>query len=214
MVHARKTTVHMPGLFHRLVERLRGREQLLVRAGTGFPLLLITYPSGKEWVARELETAYAHTLPGLRQDTLSLYANALAAAPTMVVVLLRPLNPCGCLGHHHPRGTESRLTRRLAADLGSSVGEIDLAYEGIRAWTPLPLSSLAAGDLGDKLDTLHWEAALLAVLLHELDHLAFPQKNEREIRTTSNQFYTATMQELVMRESGLRYGMAVPPPRP
>jgi hypothetical protein len=58
---------------------------------------------------------------------------------------------------------------------------------------------------------MHFEAAILAVLLHELHHLAFPDKNEREIRITSNQFYTDVMRELVMRESGHDYGMATPP---
>jgi hypothetical protein len=210
----RRHRIRPPSLLQGLLERIRGREQLLVRPGPGLPLLLITYPRGKDAVARKLETAFAHALPALRKDILAPYAATLAAAPAMVVVLLRSSNPCGCLGHHHPRGTESRLTRRLAADLGSDVGEIDLAYEGIRAWAPQPLSSLATGDLGGKLPGLHFEAAILTVLLHELDHLAFPKKRERDIRTTSNQLYASIMEELVLRESGRGYGMASPPPRP
>lgn len=205
-------SLHPPGLLHRLVERIRGREQLLVRPGAGFPLLLITYPRGKESVARQLEVTYAHTLPALPKEIREPYAAVLAALPAMIVVLLRPLNPCGCLGHYHPQGTESRLTRRLSADLGSPVGELDLAYEAIRGWEPQPLSSLAAGDLGQTLSELHFEAALLAVLLHELHHFAFPDKNEREIRVTSNQFYTDAMREFVMRESGHDYGLTAPPP--
>ena len=35
-----------------------------------------------------------------------------------------------------PPGTESRLARRLMADTGRRVGEIDLAVEAIRSWEP------------------------------------------------------------------------------
>jgi len=206
--------VHLPGLFHRLLERIRGWEQRLVRGSGEHPLLLLSYPRGKEEAAREVEIAYTHTLPALGAETVAPYAKVLAALPVMVVVLLRPVNPCGCLGHHHPAGIESRLTRRLAAELGSNVGEIDLAYEAIRDWRPQPLSSLAAGDLGESLEALHFQAALLAVLLHELEHLAFPEKKERAIRGASNEFYSEVMRELVAREGGTGYGMAGPPPRP
>ncbi len=207
---AGSSLVHPPSLVQRLVERVRGREQLLVRPGEGLPLLLLTYPGGKEAVARDVETAFAHTLPRLPQHILEPYLDTLAALPVMVVLILRPLNACGCLGHHHPPGTESRLARRLSADLGSGVAEIDLAYEAIRKWEPHPISSLAAGSLGGRLAALHFEAALLAVLLHELEHIAFPERKERDIRTTSNEFYANLMQHLVLRESGEGYGMSSP----
>ena len=206
--------VHPPGLIQRLIERIRGREQLLVRPTTEHALMLITYPRGKERIARQLEAFYTRSLPALPKDIIQPYSATIEALPAMIVVLLRPLNPCGCLGHCHPRGTESRMTRRLSADLGSEVGEIDLAYESIQAWEPQPLSSLAAGDLGHRLHELHFEAASLSVLLHELHHLAFPDSNEREIRQTSNQLYTDIMRELVMRESGHDYGMTMQRPTP
>ncbi len=202
--------VHPPGLLQRLLERIRGREQLLVRAGEGFPLLLLTYPTGGADVAHTVETAFLHTLPRLPQHILAPYAETLAALPVMVVVILRPVNACGCLGHHHPPGTESRLARRLSMDLGRRVAEIDLAYEAIRAWEPHPISALAVGDLGGRRPAFRFEAALLAVLLHELEHIAFPQRKERDIRTTSNEFYANLMQELVRRESGAGYGMSSP----
>lgn len=206
----RKGAAHPPSILQRLVERIRGRDQLLVRPGEGLPLLLITYPRGQQSVARELEVVFAHTLPRLPGKLFEPYAATLAALPVMVVVILRPLNTCGCLGHYHPRGTESRLARRLETDLGSQVGEIDLAYEEIRKWEPQPISSLAIGCLGGKLPALHFRAALLAILLHELEHLAFPDIPERDIRTTSNDFYSSLMRELVLRESGKTYGMASP----
>ncbi len=213
--HRHVRRIRPRGILAAAVDRLRGRSQLLVRAGDDRPLLLLSYPRGADAEAREIEAAYAHTFRRLSPATRGMYESLLAAAPSMVVVLLRALNPCECLGHHHPRGAESRLARRLAADLNEPIAEIDLAYEGIRRWQPEPLSSLAAGELGERLAALHFQAAALAVLLHELEHLVFPDRSEQEIRTRSNHFYTAVMAELVAEESGAAYGMASsPPPRP
>ena len=189
------------------MERIRGREQLLVRPTTDLPLLLITYPRGKESVARRLETLYTHRVRGLPAEIIAPYVETLRRLPVMIVVQLRPTNPCGCLGHHHPRGTESRLARRLAADFNSEVAEIDLAYDSIRDWRPQPLSSLAVEDHGDRFGLLHFEAALLAVMLHELHHMAFPEAVEREVREKSNQLYTNLLKQSVGEESGHEYGM-------
>ncbi len=212
MIRWRRPEYHTPGLLRRLLERLRGREQKLVRAAGEGPILLLSFPTGAAAVAEEVEAAYIHTLPSVSPATLGPYVRTLGRLPVLVVVLLRPLNPCGCLGHHHPRGAESRLARRLIADLGSPVGEIDLAWEAIRRWQPRPLASLAAVGFEDRLAEVHFSAALLAVLLHELDHVAFPDKPEREIRANSNQFYSALMDDLVLNEYGRRYGMAAPSP--
>jgi hypothetical protein len=102
----------------------------------------------------------------------------------------------------------------LASDLGSATGEIDIAYEGIREWQPQPLSSMALGDMGGRLASLHVRAATVAVLMHELEHLAFPDAPERETRGRSNALYSAVMSELVAAESDSGYGMASSPPRP
>ena len=207
----RASHVHPPGWFQRLADRIRGREQLLVRAGDDMPLLLISYPKGSPEAAAAVETGYAHTLRALAPQLRARYQEVLLSLPPLVVVVLRTRNACGCLGHHHPRGAESRLTRRLAEDLGSQVGEIDLAYEGIREWRPQPLSSMALGELGGRGEALHCLAATLAVLLHELEHLAYPDRSEREIRARSNDFYAAAMEDLVSGETNLDFGMAAPP---
>lgn len=190
------------------MDRVRGREQKLVRAGDDIPLLLISYPRGSQGVASELESVYARMLGLLPDATLAPYREMLASLPAVVVVLLRATNPCDCLGHHHPKGTESRLTRRLAADLGSEVGEIDLAFECIRRWSPQPISSMAAGISERQLAGVHFQAALLAVLLHELQHLAFPQQSEREVRMASDRLYSEVMQQLLLSEFGIGYGMS------
>jgi len=206
--------VHPRGLLESLLERLRGREQRLVRASAEMPLLLLSYPRGGRAVAHEIEVAYAHTWLRLAPETRAPYQPILLALPALVVVLLRPRNLCDCLGHRHPRGAESRQTRRLASELGSAVAEIDLAYEAIRRWQPQPLSAMAASQLGQGFEGLHFQAAVLAVLLHEFEHLAIPDSAEAETRRRSNWLYGRVMQELV-EEAGAVYGMASPlPPRP
>jgi hypothetical protein len=203
----RVARVHMPGMLARLRERVRGREQRLVRGVVSGPLLLLSFPRG-EAAAQEVEAAYARLLPSLPREIRSRYEEVLGRMPALVVVLLRPRNPCGCLGHHHVKGAESRLTRRLRSDLGDSVGEVDLAWEAIRDWQPLPLSAMAAEASGEPLQRLHFGAALLAVLLHEMEHLAFPDKAEREVRASSNEFYSVVMEELVRQSGGPGYGMS------
>ncbi len=200
--------IHPPGLLSRLLEWLRGRRQRLVRAGEGMPLLLLSYPAGSESAAGLVETAYSRTLGGISPQVRGPYQELWPALPALVVVLLRPRNPCGCLGHHHPAGTESRLARRLAADLGHAVAEIDLAYQAIEDWQPEPLASLGVGAAPARLRPLHFQAAVLAVLLHEMEHLAFPQRGERQILARSREFYAQAMRELVSGELGRDYGMA------
>lgn len=204
-MHARRKGVHAPGLIRRMLEAFEGREQKLVRGPAAWPLLLLSYPAKHSQIAEEIQDAWLHTLPALRSPLAAAYREMLPRLPAMVVVVLRPHNPCTCLGHHHPRGTESRLTRRLAADMGGDVGEIDLAWEAIRMWRPQPLSSLAAGDA---FETLHFRVALLAVLLHELEHLAYPDHNERRVRRASDEFYSAVMDELLSQDGVTRFGMS------
>ncbi|MBI3680722.1 MAG: hypothetical protein HY235_10025 [Acidobacteria bacterium] len=197
--------VHSPGLVRRWLEQLRGREQMLVRGPADLPLLLVSYPPGGQTVAEELRDVWLHTLPSLHSSVVDPYREMLLRLPALVVVLLWRRNLCTCLGHHHPRGTESRLTRRLAGDVGSEVGEIDLAWESIRRWRPQPLSSLAAGA---KFELLHFRIAMLTVLLHELEHLAYPDRRERAVRHSSDEFYTEVLSELLRQEGAGAFGMA------
>jgi hypothetical protein len=199
--------VHLPTAWQRLMERLRGRDQRLVRPGEGYPLFLLSFGKGHSDAIDEIETIFAHRLPSLPHRILEPYVDTIANLPAMVVVILRPRNPCGCLGHYHPRGTESRLCRRISADLANPVGELDLAYQAIRGWEPHPISALATGGLDGRLVELRFEAALLAVFLHELQHVAFPDRGERDIRGASNNLYMEIMQELVSQEGGTTYGL-------
>jgi hypothetical protein len=199
--------VHDPGHVHRLLEWLRGSEQTLVRGAKDWPLLLLRYPRGGRAVAAELREAWLHTLPALASPLAASYREMLGRLPALVVVLLRERNVCTCLGHHHPQGTESRLTRRLAADVGGEVGEIDLAWESIRQWQPNPLSALAAAVAEPSFARLQFRTAMLTVLLHELEHLAYPDRGEGAVRMASDAFYSEVLNELLAQEGPGQYGM-------
>jgi hypothetical protein len=210
MFHWRKRAIHSPGLWQRFLDAVRERRQRLVRTSDRSPFLLISFPAQADGVAADLAAAYAHTLPALSAELRQRYHMLWEKLPPLVIVQLRPRNVCGCLGHHHPRGSESRLARRLQDELSSPVGEIDLAYESIREWRPQPLSSLAVSDLGERLEEIQFQAGLLAVMLHELDHLAYPDRPEKQVRSTSDAFYTELMRELIREEAGANYGMSPP----
>ncbi len=213
MPRAHRPRVRLPGFLELLSQKLRGQKQTLVRATAELPLLLLSYPPAGAEAAEVLAAAYAHTLPILPADVAASYTPTFKKLPSMVVIQLRRRGACDCLGHFHPPGTESPLARRLANEFGSSVGEIDLSYEGIRQWRPMPLAALAAGDLGKRLDDYHYAAALLTVLVHELEHLAFPGHAEKGIRQASNRFYEDVMRELAGSESPSGYGMSAQPRR-
>ena len=209
-----RPTIHPPGLLARVLDKLRGRDQLLIRAGDDLPLVVAGYPRGHEAFATSLQSSLSGIYHSLSRQLREGYADTLATVPSLVVAVLRLRNACGCLGHHHRRGTESRLSRRVAADTGREVGEIDLAVEAIREWDPLPLSDLAAidpsrfgRDAEADLEYYRFHIALLAVFLHELEHLAFPGRAEKPIRDHSNEFYAVAMNELVTRQFGVAYGI-------
>ncbi len=197
-----------PPLWRQILSQIRGRDQLLVRGPSVWPVLLLSYPRGSDDVATELRDAWLNTLPLLQAPVVQPYRDMLTALPPMVVVLLDPSNICTCLGHFHPPGTESRLARRLRADTGGKLGELDLAWENIHNWRPHPLSSLAATDDDAGFSRLHFRAALLTVLLHELDHLAHPDHTEETVRHSSDAFYSAVLDELLRGEGAGSYGMS------
>ncbi len=183
---------------------------MLVRAGEELPLVVISYPRGSLALAEALQSAICRTYKLLSPETRQQYTPVVSRLPALVVAVLRARNACTCLGHHHPPGTEGRMARRLASDTGLRVGEIDLAVEAIRKWEPLPLAALAAEPAtGDRreLDEFRFHVALLAVFLHELEHLAFPEHEERQVRRRSTEFYAACLREFFSEQLGVNYGI-------
>lgn len=208
----RSASVHSPGLLHRLWRLLRGSEQLLVRPAEELPLVTIACLREEHQGALELKAALEETWPTIPLETRNRYAEVLGRMPPMIVVELRRRNLCGCLGHFHRRGTESRVARRLRVLSGVEVGELDLAYEAIREWQPAPLAHTAiteavGPDAAEDLDFFRFRLALLDVFLHELHHLADPEAGEKEIRSHSGSFYEAALGAFVKNRYGVEYGL-------
>jgi hypothetical protein len=210
----RRIQIHPRGLFAEAMTRLRGRDQLLITAGDELPLVVASYPRGSYSFAISLQSALGSTFRSIHPELRETYQGVFQGAPSLVVVILRARNRCTCLGHHHLTGTESRLARRLSADTGRHVGEIDLAVEGIRQWQPLPLSSLAVASADGtnqaaQAELEHWRfhAALLTVFLHEMEHLTFPERPEPEVRLRSNEFYRGALRQFAAQEFGVAFGI-------
>lgn len=196
-----------PGLLSRMMASVCGRAEQLITAGPSLPMVLATYPRQNRWLAAELNNSLRFTFPALTEDVKRGYADALARVPSVIVAELRLANICSCLGHHHPELTHSPLTRSLQADSGRAIAEIDLAVGSIREWNPLPLAALAAScdeSPRGSFAEVRFHAALLAVFLHELEHVAYPDRPEHEIRTRSNRFFVDAVGELL----GIQFGLA------
>ncbi len=210
--HGRTGRVHTPGILWRLYGALRGTEQSLVRPAPELPLVVIAHSPGERAPAAELRGALEETWLTVPERVRRQYQAVLRSAPPMAVVLLRRLSPCGCLGHHHPPGTESRIARTLRARSGVKVAELDLAYQGIREWQPLPLSDLAAGpSLRDadreEMDVFRYRLGLLDVFLHELHHYAMPHEPEHAVRARSRKFYADVLDAFTQTHFGVPYGL-------
>ena len=206
--HGRQTN-HSPGLLRRMYLYLRGTEQLLVRPAAELPLVLIASAAGDQDGVERFKNSLEETWLTLPETFRGRYHTILAQTPPLVVVLLRRHNICTCLGHHHPAGTESRITKKLRNVSGVRSGELDLAYEAIRNWEPLPLSHLALPSeaMGEEMARVQWQLALLSVFLHELHHLVEPKESEHVVRSHSQTFYVDALTHFVSQEFGVEYGL-------
>lgn len=208
----RPQKVYVPGFWQRMLDRFRGEDVRVVEAGNLLPILVVRFPRSRKGseAAESLTTAYRQLLTVIEPSPLAVYAEILPHLPRSVVVELRALDPGGCLGHARPQGMESEFARNLAKENGASVGEIDLSWELIARWKPRPLATMAVApellDAGD----LMFRVGLLTVLFHELEHLAFPDRKEREVRERSDAFWEAVLRTSV-REQGDEFGIAVAP---
>ena len=200
---------HSPGLLTRFYRWLRGSEQVLIRPAADLPLVLISYAKGNVDGVTPFREALEVVWPSVPEPFRERYAGILEAAPPLVIVLLLRRNICSCLGHHHPATSESRLTRRLRDLSGVRTGEMDLAFEAIRDWEPLPLSHLALPPEATtrEMSELQWQLALLAVFLHELHHLVNPEERESAVRSRSQQFYVDALSYFIFERYGVEFGL-------
>ena len=206
--HAHKR-IYPQGLLRQIYLWVRGTEQILVRPAAELPLVLISYAKGDLVGMERLKESIEETWLTLPDHFRGRYADVLGQVPPFVVVLLRRRNLCTCLGHHHPAGSESLLTRRLRGMSGVLTGEIDLAYEAIREWDPQPLSypALQSTAENEEFRSFQWQLALLDVFLHELHHLVSPFESETTVRTRSQMFYEDVLAHFVAQQFGVEYGL-------
>lgn len=198
----------MPGPWRRLWDRLRGQEVRVFESVEALPILVVRHPRTRRGAeaAESLRTAWVQLLTVMEPDPREVYADVLRALPPMVVVRFEERNAGGVLGHACPRGLESAATKRLQAETGLPVGEVDLAFRLIAEWQPRPLASMASGAAAMDDGELRYRVSLLSVLFHELEHLAFPEREERMVRKRSDAFYEAAL-EAGVRGVGSRYGL-------
>lgn len=200
---------HSPGLLRQFYRWARGTEQLLLRPAH-LPLVLISYAKSDRDGVERFQESVGETWVTLPQGFRDRYKDVIEIAPPLIVVQMRRRNVCTCLGHHHPPGTEGRLTRKLRDLSGVRTGELDLAYEAIRDWEPLPLSHHALptyANNSEELSASQWQLALLAVFLHELHHLVDPREAEHVVRQRSQTFYVDALTHFVSERFGVEYGL-------
>lgn len=192
--------------------RLRWREWFTRRrylltqfpSGEG-PLLVVAHPSRAVSYARLLARSVEEDWRHVPASARARYVEVLEGVPRLVVVQLVRRNVCGCLGHRHVLVKEEPFAVPHDAFGGMTVGEVDIAYERVQNWQPLPLSDTALdtrfleGTRLDEFRALQFRLRLLSVLLHEMHHLVAPQVPESEVRGRSISFYRDSLADYVER---------------
>jgi hypothetical protein len=131
------------------------------------------------------------------------YEEILYKAPGLVIVQLRRKNLCGCLGHRHVLVNEAPFVLAHEAFHGATAGEMDLAYDHIGTWAALPISDGAldarflAGSRQEEFRAEQFRLRVLSVLLHEINHLVFPNEPESSVRERSLAFYREALAHYV-----------------
>ncbi|HET9178561.1 MAG TPA: hypothetical protein VFQ24_09425 [Terriglobia bacterium] len=177
-------------------EWLRGRRYLLAALpDRPRPLYVIAHrarDAGRAAeVVRTLERDWMEVPDRCREP----YDETLIQAPQLVIIQLQRTNVCGCLGHRHAAVSEGPFTVPHDAFGGEHAGELDIACEQILKWQALPLSDTALDAKfldGSRLEEFHakqYRLRLLSVILHETNHVVYPNVQEASIRQRSLNFY-------------------------
>lgn len=199
-----KTYLHSLPRWMRCRQWLSGRRYRAARfLDREKPLIIIAHAFRDARRARQLALTIEQDWflsPAACRDS---YDEILHKAPGLVIVQLRRKNLCGCLGHRHVVVKEAPFAEPHEALAGASVGEMDIAYDCIGTWQALPLSdgALDARFLeGSRLDDFHaqqFRLRVLSVLLHEINHLVFPNEPESSVRERSLAFYREALAHYV-----------------
>jgi hypothetical protein len=176
------------------ITRFAGVSELLAE-----PLVVIAYSAyasfGGARAARQVALAIEQDWPTAPIHCRQAFEEILYRAPGLVVIQLRRKNLCGCLGHRHVVVKETPFAESHEALQGTSIGEMDIAYERVETWQALPLSDTALdvkfleGSRQAEFRDKQFRLKLLSILLHEVNHLVSPQETEDSIRKRSLTFY-------------------------
>ncbi|MGH9433365.1 MAG: hypothetical protein ACRD3T_17680 [Terriglobia bacterium] len=182
------------------LERVRRRRYLVSRFHQrSRPLLVVAHHFRDRRTARKIALAIEQDWPEAPKTCQDAYDEILFKAPGLIVIQLRQRNVCKCLGHRHLAVREAPFTEAHEAFLGMEIGEIDLAYQDIDKWTPMPLSDSALDAKfleGSRLEEFHdrqFRLKMLSITLHEINHLVSPQAPEPTVRERSLTFYHDAM---------------------
>lgn len=189
-------------------ERLLGRRYLLTqfqarpddRPG---PVVVVAHSFRDAVAARWIVATIEQEWPSVPAACREAYDEILLLAPEIVVVQLRRQNLCGCLAHRHVLVREPAFAEPHECLGNAAVGEMDIAYRRVQAWTALPLTDTAfearfvEGSRHEEFRRLQLRLKLLAIVLHETNHLVFPRESEHTVRERSMSFYRASLIHLV-----------------
>lgn len=159
------------------------------------PLVIVAHSLRDTAMCRQLAFAVEQDWAGVPSACREAYDEIFYKAPGLVVVQLRRTNICGCLGHRHVLVREAPFAEHHEAFVGAGVGEVDIAYERVEKWQALPLSDTALdtkfleGSRLEEFRSLQFRLRMLSVILHETNHLVFPNEPESSVRERSLAFY-------------------------
>jgi hypothetical protein len=154
-------------------------------------------------VARQIAQAIEQDWPIVPPRCRESYDEILFRAPELVVVQLRRRNLCGCLAHRHMFVRETPFAEAHEAFAAAAVGEMDIAYQHVERWLALPLTDTAfdtkflEGSRQEEFRAQQFRLKLLSIVLHETNHLVFPQESETSVRERSMAFYRESLAHYV-----------------
>ncbi|MBI4166149.1 MAG: hypothetical protein HY508_10500 [Acidobacteria bacterium] len=159
------------------------------------PLVVIAHSFRDDTMARLFTLVIERDWAGAPRPCREAYDQILFRAPELIVVQLRRKNLCRCLGHRHPVVREEPFAEYHEVFGGARVGEMDIAWQTVRAWQGLPLSDLALdtkfleGSRLEEFRAMQFRLRLLSVFLHETNHLAASSEPETAVLSRSLGFY-------------------------
>lgn len=189
-------------------DRLVGRRYLLARFHAGpdqssGPVVVVAHCFRDAAAARRIAATIEQEWPLVPAGCREAYDEILRLAPDIVVIQLRRQNLCGCLAHRHVLVREPAFAEPHECLGNAAVGEMDIAYQRVEAWTALPLTDTAfdarflQGSRQEEFRHLQLHLKLLAIVLHETHHLVYPRESEHTVRERSMNFYHASLIHLV-----------------